>query len=100
MAREKLKTRPPREKLLGMSPSEFKTLLKRMGHRVPRDFYRGACISRKYNRLFRWRWWAKEGFMVDIGEPDETFDRWANSVEVTVKAHLFLEIPKPPEATW
>lgn len=90
--------RPPRDKLLGMSASEFKTMLKRMGHKVPRDFFKG-CISRVGDRRFRWRWWSEEGFLVDVGEPDHLFDRWANSVYVTVKAHLFLEIPKPPEAT-
>lgn len=99
--------RPPRDKLLGMSASEFKTMLKRRGFKIPRDFFKMGCVSRKNDRRFRWRWWADDGFIVDIGETDDLFDRWANSVEVSVNAQLFFETPKPrstegaiaPEAT-
>jgi hypothetical protein len=91
--------KPPRDKLLGMSASEFKTLLKRRGFKVPRNFFKMGCISEANGRYWRWRWWADDGFVVDVSEPFSTFDRWANSTDTTVYAHLFLEIPNPLEET-
>jgi len=77
--------KPKRKELSGLSPSEFKTLLKRKGHHVARDFFGvWCCISQRRNRLYRWRWWADEGFVVDISCPLNDFDRWGNSTERTV----------------
>lgn len=82
--------RPNRSKLCGMSPSEFKTLLKRKGHKVPRDFFKYSCTSVFRNRLYRWRHWSDEGFIVDISCPKNDFDRWANSVSdrITIASWL------------
>lgn len=83
-------TRPKRSQLGGWSASEFKTLLKRLGHQVKRDFYKSGCsISCRGSRLYRWRWW-NESFVVDISEPRSDFDRWANSVDRTVSAVDFI----------
>lgn len=83
-------TRPKRSQLGGWSASEFKTLLRRLGHRIDRDFYKSGCsISRRGSRLYRWRWW-NESFVVDISEPRSGFDRWANSVDRSVSAVDFL----------
>ena len=75
--------RPTREQLGGYSLSEFKTMLKRFGHKVPSNMSSTAYVTEYNDRLFRWRWWSKEGFVVDRSEPIEMFDRWANSVEQT-----------------
>jgi len=72
--------RPTRKQLNGYSLSELKTMLKRAGHKVPRNLEREAYVTECDGRLFRWRWWAEE-FVVDRSEPIEDFDRWANSVE-------------------
>jgi|GEM_PF-5908152 len=75
---------PKRKELSGLSRSEFKTLLKRNGHKIDRGFFSSNCISQRKNRLYRWRWWADEGFVVDISCPLNDFDRWGNSTERTV----------------
>jgi hypothetical protein len=72
-----------RKKLAGYSASEFKTLLKRAGFRVPRDVKTHWVVTKK-NRRYRFRWWSDLGFEVDISEPIADFDRWANSVEQVV----------------
>ena len=71
--------RPNRIQLEGMSLSEFKTMLKRKGHKVPRNFCKYGCVSKYKNRLYRWRYWANVGFVVDISCLMPEFDRWANS---------------------
>ena len=73
--------RPKRAVLCGLSPSEFKTKLKRAGHNVPRDFFRSGCISKKGSKVYRWRWWSTDEPIpvVDIANRHD-FDRWANSV--------------------
>jgi hypothetical protein len=73
--------RPTREQLGGYSLSEFKTLLKRLGHKVPRNLWHTGYVTQCGNHYFRWRWWSDEGFVVDRSKPIEMFDRWANSVE-------------------
>lgn len=74
--------RPSRDQLWGMSPSQFKTLLKRRGHIVGRDFFKKGSVSRYKGRLFRFRWWGGVGeFFVDVSCPVVDFDRWANSTE-------------------
>ena len=77
--------RPTRNQLAGYSLSEFKTLLKRLGHKVPRDMDLSGYVTEYNNRLYRWRWWSDEGFVVDVSEPLDQFDRWANSVEEVIK---------------
>jgi hypothetical protein len=79
--------RPTREQLAGLSPSELKTLIKRRGFKISRDFFKWGCRAQKGSRLYRFRWWADE-FVVDVSHPLSEFDRWANSVDKTV---LFRE---------
>lgn len=88
--------KPPRQLLAGYSASEFKTLLRRLGFQVPRDFFSRGSVAEKHNRLYRFRHWS-EGFPVDVSDPVEEFDRWANSVarivpfEDLVKEQLCLK---------
>lgn len=78
--RFKYKTRPTRGELGGLSPSEFKTKLKRNGFKVPRKFYANGSIAYRDNRAYRFRWWS-DNFVVDVSCHMSEFDRWANSVE-------------------
>ena len=87
--------RPSRDQLDGYSPSELKTLLKRIGHKVPRDFFGRGCISTRRSLYYRWRHWGDhytkdETFVVDISCPKSEFDRWANSVDycITFKEYV------------
>jgi hypothetical protein len=60
----------------------FKTLLRRNGFSVPRDFYGfSSCMARKGSRAYRFRFTAG---VVDISCPWPEFDRWANSTEETI----------------
>ena len=81
----KYKFKPDCILLSGMSCSEFKTMLKRRGYKVPRDFFKiGACATFK-NRMYRFRYWNTIGnFVVDISCPLKYFDRWANSTDKTI----------------
>ena len=45
--------KPDRDQLWGMSPSQFKTLLKRRGFKVDRDFFKMGATAKKGNRLYR-----------------------------------------------
>ena len=83
--------RPTRSELGGHSLSEFKTFLKIIGHKVPRNLDHVGYITEYSGRYFRWRWWSDEGFVVDRSKPAEMFDRWANSVEETYSFKSFLE---------
>jgi len=87
-------SRPTRKDLLGYSRSEFKTLLKRKGHKVPRDFFGRGCVSTFKNRFYRWRWWKENDgsglFVVDISCLIPEFDRWANSVEERPDANSLI----------
>jgi len=76
-------SRPTRLQL-GMSPSEFKTMLKLRGHEVARDFFKYGPQSVYRNRLYRYRYWADKGFVVDISCKLSEFDRWANSCDEVV----------------
>jgi len=89
--------KPTRTHLNGYSFSEFKTLLRRMGYRIPRDWKYGVTTHKNMNRYFRFRWFPAYGddptnfvFKVDISEPFDEFDRWANSTESIVPVSEFL----------
>ena len=83
--------RPKRDQLHGMSCSELKTLLKRRGYKIGRDFFK-FCIARYNNRLYRFRWWYTGGeFFVDISCLYPDFDRWANSTEDVVTFNNWLK---------
>jgi hypothetical protein len=86
----KYKAVRPKRELLGMSPSEFKTLLKRRGYKVPRRFFKYG-LARKGGRIYRFRWWSAEGFLVDKGCVYKDFDRWANSVDKVIPYNSWLE---------
>lgn len=82
--------RKPTRAELGVSPSEFKTLLKGLGFKVPRDFFGfSSSVAKRQGRLYRFRWWA-ETFEVDISCPVEEFDRWANSTDRTISLSEFF----------
>lgn len=82
--------RPNRSQLLGYSRSKFKTLLRRKGHQVPRDFYKYVTTTIKNGRYWRWRWWSEEGFVVDMSCLIADFDRWANSVDKQFDARWLI----------
>ena len=83
--------RPKRDQLHGMSCSELKTLLKRRGYKIGRDFFK-FCIARYKNRSYRFRWWYTNGeFLVDISCIHSEFDRWANSTEDVVTFNNWLK---------
>jgi len=65
----------------------FKTLLKRNGFKVSRDFYGfGCCIASKSGRLWRFRFHAS---MVDMSCELLDFDRWANSTDKVINLEEF-----------
>jgi hypothetical protein len=87
--------RPSRDQLWGMSPSQFKTLLKRRGHCVGRDFFKIGSVSKHKGRLYRFRWWGRVGeFFVDVSCPVIDFDRWANSTDCTLTFYNWIEDAK------
>ncbi len=81
--------KPTRTKLNGMSPSQFKTFLKRKGFKVSRDFFKTSIAYNK-NRAYRFRWWS-DSFEVDISCPLNEFDRWANSVDEVLNFYNWSE---------
>ena len=84
--------RPTRSQLAGMSPSEFKTFLKRLGHKLDRDFFKMGSVSHYRGRAYRFRWWSTENlFPVDISCPLTEFDRWANSVDQTMNFNTWIQ---------
>jgi len=83
--------KPSRDQLSGMSASQFKTMLKRKGFKVDRDFFKLGAMAKRGNRLYRFRYWAFPDFFVDISCPLNEFDRWANSVDTTVNFDNFVE---------
>ena len=89
--------KPDRDQLWGMSPSQFKTMLKLRGFTVDRDFFKMGAMAKKGNRLYRFRYWAFPDFFVDISCPLNEFDRWANSVDRTINLYNFLEIEREQE---
>lgn len=84
-------TKPKREQLHGMSPSEFKILLKRRGYDLKRDFYKWGCVAEYKNRLYRFRWYSDGEFFVDKSCIKSDFDRWANSVDEVLTIYNWLE---------
>jgi hypothetical protein len=86
--------KPNRDQLWGMSPSQFKTMLKLRGFTVDRDFFKIGAMAKKGNRLYRFRYWAFPDFFVDISCPLNEFDRWANSVDRTISLYNFLEMER------
>ena len=83
--------KPDRDRLWGMSASQFKTFLKRRGFKVDRDFLKMGATAKRGNRLYRFRYWAWPDFFVDISCPLTEFDRWANSTDRTINFYNFLE---------
>ena len=85
--------KPNRDQLWGMSPSQFKTMLRRRGYKIPRDFFKQGSIAKKGNRLYRFRYWGGVGeFFVDVGCPISQFDRWANSTDRTINFYNWQEL--------
>jgi hypothetical protein len=84
--------KPTRDQLWGMSPSQFKTMLKKRGYRISRDFFKYGSVAKYKNRLYRFRWWGAVGeFFVDVSCTIPEFDRWANSVDKTVNFYNWHE---------
>jgi hypothetical protein len=86
-------SKPDRDQLWGMSPSQFKTMLRRRGYQITRDFFKLGSVARKGNRLYRFRYWGPgTEFFVDESCPIPQFDRWANSVKQTVNFYNWWEL--------
>jgi hypothetical protein len=83
--------RPKREQLHGLSPSELKTLLKRRGYKVPKDFFKYGSLARYNGRSYRFRWYSDGEFFVDKSCPRLEFDRWANSVDEVIPFSIWLK---------
>jgi hypothetical protein len=83
--------KPSRDQLWGMSPSQFKTFLKKFGYKVNRDFFKKGSTATKGNKLYRFRYWAFPDFFVDISCPLNDFDRWANSTDRTINFYNWIE---------
>ena len=81
--------RPNREQLCGMSPSEFKTILRLRGLFLRRDFYKNS-MARMGGKYFRFRWWSPEP-TVDICFNINEFDRWANSTDKSFTLKEWLQ---------
>lgn len=95
VTKERQKPRPA--DLDGMSPSEFKTFLKKNGFRVRRDFFKMGSVASKGSRFYRLRWWGDgydefAGFVVDVSIPKSRFDRWANSVYTVLSIDEFKSL--------
>ena len=82
--------KPTRNQLFGLSCSEFKTLLKRRGYKISRDFFKNGSIAQYKGRMYRFRWWGDE-FFVDISCPLGEFDRWANSTDDVINFFNWIE---------
>ena len=83
--------RPKRDRLHGLSPSELKTLLRRRGYDIGRDFFRYGCQARYRGRSYRFRWYSDGEFFVDKSCILSEFDRWANSVDEVITFYNWLE---------
>ncbi len=81
--------RPGRTNCGGLSGSELKTLLRRCGFSVRRDFFVDGEAA-KGSRLYRFRWVG--GFFVDESCHLARFDRWANSTERTYSFEDFKNL--------
>ncbi len=84
--------KPTRELACGFSSSELKTLVKRRGFKVSREFpTTNETVAYKNNRLYRFRWWNPTvGFVIDKSCLRDDFDRWANSVDEEITFSDFL----------
>jgi len=65
--------RPKRDQLHGMSCSELKTLLKRRGYKIDRDFFK-FCVAEYKNRLYRFRWWYTNGEFYQITKTESSYN--------------------------
>jgi hypothetical protein len=83
--------RPKRDQLHGLSPSELKTLLRRRGYDIGRDFFKYGCQARYRGRSYRFRWYSDGEFFVDKSCVLSDFDRWANSVDEVITFYNWLE---------
>jgi hypothetical protein len=84
--------KPSRDQLWGMSASQFKTMLKRRGYKISRDFFKQGSVAQRDNRLYRFRYWGGVGeFFVDVSCPISQFDRWANSTDRTINFYNWIE---------
>jgi hypothetical protein len=83
--------KPKRHQLHGLSPSEFKSILKRRGYTFKRDFMKYGCVAKYKNRLYRFRWYSDGEFFVDKSCIMSEFDRWANSVDEVKTFYNWLE---------
>ena len=83
--------RPKRDQLHGMSPSELKTLLRRRGYDIGRDFFKYGCQARYRGRSYRFRWYSDGELFVDKSCILSEFDRWANSVDEVITFYNWLE---------
>lgn len=82
------KWRYKRHKMPGRAA--FKTMLRRQGFKVKRNFYgKGCCIAVRNGRLWRFRFW--DG-MVDISCPVLKFDRWANSTDIVIGKDIVMGV--------
>lgn len=83
--------KPSRDRLFGLSYSEFKTELKKMGHKVPRNLNSNEYVTEHKGRYYRFRHWEDQ-FFVDVSCRKSDFDRWANSVDERVTIEEFFEV--------
>ena len=74
-----------------ISPSQLRSLLKYHHFQVPRNWQQLDYVAQKHNRLYRFRWRAQEGFLVDISFPLQDFDRWANSTHIKMNYQTFKQ---------
>jgi hypothetical protein len=70
--------------------------LKRLGFKVPRQFFNHGCIAEYKGRKYRFRHWGDcytkdPSFVVDVAELNRDFDRWANSTEKIMPIADFLK---------
>ena len=75
----------------GISASQLRSLLKYHYFQVPRNWQQLDYVAKKGNRLYRFRWWAHSGFLVDISYTLKDFDRWANSTHVRMNYQTFKQ---------
>jgi hypothetical protein len=90
----KWKLRRVKPEVLGYSRSWLKTLLKRHGFNIRRDFYGfgSMCFDNgSYNYRIRTQNTQSGRPEVDISCHKQDFDRWANSLEETVTLSLFVQ---------
>lgn len=86
--------KPKRHQLAGMSPSEFRTKMKRAGFHFDRGFPNWSnCVAMSPNKDRYYRVRPDSG-EVDMSCPVEDFDRWANSTDETWSMEHFVNYLK------